>query len=256
MRKLRSFGQHHDFQDVVLTNHGAQLKPCGYRCKDIVKHTIEYISRGVMGPYDFRKLQERALERWRIRWNKNGGIYLNRSHISDIRFYFDIFDQYFFCGTLRSTRIQWTQHIHKVYATTTPPSHGNIIFMNCSEEKIPRTPEGDSWILAVLLHEMVHAMLMQYQCRCCCRINTVGLTGHGASWWNLKSAVELEAGRSFTEVGNGNWHLVLPTANGSNVSYQEESRRLRELGVFKSLHEKTMLWELRELKAFRRYGRS
>lgn len=253
VRKLRSFGQHHSFQDVILTDHGAQLKPRGYRCKDIVEHTIEYISRGVMGPYNFQKLQERALERWRIHWNKHGGICLNRSNLSDIRFYFDIFDQYFFCGTLRSTKIKWMQRLENAYALTTSSS-GNTIFICCSDGRIPRTPEGDSWILAVLLHEMVHVMLMRYQCRCCCRVNTVGFTGHGTSWWNLKSAVESEADRSFTE--GGNWYLVFPTAKGTNVSYKDERKEIHKLEVFNKLHQKTMLWELRELGAFKRYGRS
>ena len=61
--------------------------------------------------------------------------------------------------------------------------------------------------LGTLLHEMVHAMLHTFACRCQCAAETAGTSGHGPSWVTIAKAMEKELKNKFD--GFGIWDLKI-----------------------------------------------
>lgn len=58
---------------------------------------------------------------------------------------------------------------------------------------------GTQATIGLLLHEMVHAMLEVFSCRCNCRASTSGLTGHGPFFLKLAQTMEYEMNRPWRE---------------------------------------------------------
>ncbi len=249
-----NFGHHHIFQDYSPTRSCRQLKVKAYRSDEVVYNTIKYICTGTVGNHNLQHLQNDAQQRWRNRWFQHAGLRLDGRELSDLRFYFDVFNEYFFWGTLSSTDIQWADHQRMTemdrlgYETLFEyGSFHGISHIRLREPGIhdSQTPNVSLRILGTLLHEMVHAMIDLYSCSCCCAINSEGVMGHGPAWMRLGQAVEACANKAFPEAGK--WDLGVQF---TDVSYYREVKRVYELGAFERLREKTMLWEMKWLQDF------
>ncbi len=258
-----NFGRHYVFQNCSSTGSGLKLEFKGYRSDEVVNNTINYIETGAVGDHDLQSLQRNAQRRWRNRWSEYAGLKLDDRGLSDLRFYFDVFNDYFFGGALSSTNIQWIDHQQMFEAgwlgtsslfdndTGISKNHitvlEGIVYIRMRKPGLhdSQTSNLRFRILGTLLHEMVHAMIQLHSCSCCCAINSEGVTGHGAAWMRLGQAVEFSADRAFPEAGK--WDL---SAQWTGGSYCLEVKRLHELGAFERLREKTMLWELKWLREF------
>jgi hypothetical protein len=249
----QNFGRHSTFQNYTLTRPGLRLEFKGYRSDEVVDNTLNYIWTGTVGNHDLQRLQKKAQQRWRDRWFEYAGLKLDARGLSDVRFYFNVFNDYFFCGTLRSTNIQWVDHqsmteIDWLGETSIVEDDASQAIAYIRLEPGIHDSQSSNvslGILGTLLHEMVHAMIELYSCSCCCAINSKGVMGHGAAWMRLGQAVEACADKAFPEAGK--WDLGVQF---TDPSYCREVNRLHELRAFERLHEKTMLWEMKWLHDF------
>jgi hypothetical protein len=99
LKDHRNFGQHYEIQNSPADSHGLQLEVKAYRSGELVDHIIDYILTGNIGVHNLQTLQKNAQRRWSTRWIEHNGLKLDQTRLSDLRFYFDIFNDYFFCGT-------------------------------------------------------------------------------------------------------------------------------------------------------------
>lgn len=181
----------------------------GYHCKELAsKYIAEFAGSAAL-----TDLQEGALIRRFALSPTFIGIW--RGDEFNLQFFFELFDSYLFCGTLRaSAKVQWAD-----FDPEKPGNRGNA----------RDHPDGSGVVLisivrpveelfhsrlGTLLHEMVHATFRGLACRCdscSCKVDSAlsrGLPnhGHGPYWRQLAEAVEKEADRSFVGFA-GSWSL-------------------------------------------------
>ena len=153
---------------------------------------------------------------------------------------FDIFDDYFFCGSLHGRiDIVWTDILptaeQKGYTSDAAGSlHRATIFIKRPHAEFRTwTKRLVNEVLQTLLHEMIHAVFNVYECRCCtcmmrenhARNTGVSGSGHGPVWRDLGQAVQQEANKMFLRDGEG-WDLDVERWGGSHV---RELRAILEL---------------------------
>lgn len=156
--------------------------------------------------------------------------------------FFNLCDEYFFCGALRGrVDIVWVDICpgegQKGYTTDAPgPLHRAEISIKrplLAGYEMTWTKSITKAVLESLLHEMVHALFNVYECRCvACTVvenqamNTgVRGSGHGPQWRELGWAVQEEAGKMFGG-WEGRWDLNVGRWGGAHV---EEVRRVLEM---------------------------
>lgn len=201
---------HGGFDGMHLLRSGRRLPQShGYHCKELAsKYIAEFAGSAAL-----TDLQEGALIRRFALSPTFIGIW--RGDEFNLQFFFELFDSYLFCGTLRaSAKVQWAD-----FDPEKPGNRGNA----------RDHPDGSGVVLisivrpveelfhsrlGTLLHEMVHATFRGLACRCdscSCKVDSAlsrGLPnhGHGPYWRQLAEAVEKEADRSFVGFA-GSWSL-------------------------------------------------
>ena len=180
-----------------------------------------------MGEKELDQVQIDALMRWRAsqtdRREAKGG------YAFPLDFYFEIFDDYFFLGSLRQytkvvwaantpANIEWVGFTKANSAFVTPGPLEVLIQVKWQDDQL-RNREFVGECLDTLLHEMIHAFFMIYSVSA---METEGLTGHGDCWVRVATVVAAEANRSFGELWD-RWELGIANAR------LLEGKALREL---------------------------
>lgn len=261
LKNHRNLGQHYEIHKSPADSHGLQLEIKGYRSGEIVDNIIGYVFTGVIGVHNLQPLRKNAQKRWSMRWIEYDGLKLDQRGVADLRFYFDVFNDYFFCGTLSSTNVCWgdADRMDGAHQLGYTSLFENGQFEDIADIRLRRSKinvfyysDVNLGILSTLLHEMTHALITLYTCSCCCAINTEGVLGHGTSWLRLGQAIESEANRVFPEAGK--WDLVAQVTPPSNWIYRIELKALQDARAIERLYEKTMLWEISWLHEFEKLG--
>ncbi|CAF9941517.1 hypothetical protein IMSHALPRED_002765 [Imshaugia aleurites] len=191
-----------------------------------------------------REIQLDALKRWHAFQFELG----KRSEESPLPldFFLEIFDDYFFLGTLRPyTKVRLVDRTRRNLGwigLTTSKRQYLIEGRREIQIKLKRLPD-QLWtrdlvqdLLDTLLHEMTHAFLMLHSTpprflgitRYRSLVETEGLTGHGPCWLKVATAVQVEADRSLGEAWD-KWELKIQR------SRQFERNELKELNDRKGI---------------------
>ena len=199
----------------------AQLEPRAvpskYACEDLTSEFVKYWTRlPEMDEAELDQVQIDALMRWRAsltdhRQEKEG-------YTFPLDFYFGIFDDYFFLGSLRQyTKVVWAHNtpaniewvgftkINNLFMT---PGPLEILIQVKRQDDQLRNREIVGECLDTLLHEMIHAFFMIYSVSA---METEGLTGHGECWVRVSTVIAAEANRSFGELWD-QWELGIANA--------------------------------------------
>lgn len=146
-------------------------------------------------------LQVRAHEEWKS-WSKS----LDKEQllqVDDVHPVFIIFDKFFFAGCLcEHTDLIWES------AKETDTFEGYCEIQGRRAKIVLREyplqmgdRSGIQYLLSTLLHEMCHAFILLFACKCgTCyekHLSLVGLSGHGSTWSIAATAIQVEADRSF-----------------------------------------------------------
>lgn len=218
--------RHLAFPNFCTWDGRLRLRPRNYDCKDMTTGLIRIFERNPRRYRCSTHLQHRALARWQS-WVESQRqmptSQLALKHSIDLRFLFEIFDDYFFCGVLSEwTRVTWVgfdRNNSSVVGSADddpalPGPYGLIKIANWRSVQ-PGGPSAIMKTLNTLLHEMVHSMLNTFTCRCRCASQTSGFTGHGPLWEKLARALEQELKHKFA--GYGEWDLNIENALGREI---------------------------------------
>ena len=217
----------------LYTHANAQLEPRAipskYACEDLTDEFVKYWTKmPEMGEAGLDQVQIDALTLWRASQTERREVI--DGYAFPLDFYFEIFDDYFFLGSLRPyTNVVWAQNtlanidwvgFTKIRSSFMTPGPLEVLIQikRLDHHKL-RNREVVAECLDTLLHEMIHAFFMIYSVG---DVETEGLTGHGKCWVRVACVVAKEANRSFGEVWD-RWELGI--ANARLV----EGRALREL---------------------------
>ena len=199
----------------------AQLEPrdipSRYACEDLTREFVKYWTRlPEGGEAELDQVQRNALTRWRasqtdLREEKEG-------YRFPLNFFFEIFDDYFFLGSLRQyTRVVWAHNtpansewvgLTKINGRSMTPEPLEILIQVKRQGDQLRNRDIIRDCLDTLLHEMVHAFFMIYSVSA---METEGLTGHGLCWVQVATVIAVEANRSFSELWD-KWELGIADA--------------------------------------------
>ena len=233
-RCLRKYGLLTDFHppSCPYIHANAQLEPRAipskYACEDLTSEFVKYWTRlPEMGKADLDQVQVAALMRWRASQTERREA--KEGYTLPLDFYFEIFDDYFFLGSLRQytkvawahntpANIEWVGHTKTKSSFMTPGPLEVLIQVKRQDHRL-RNREIIGECLDTLLHEMIHAFFMIYSVSA---METEGLTGHGECWVRVATVIAAEANRSFGEVCD-KWELGIANARLS------EGKALREL---------------------------
>ena len=210
-------------------NDGERLEPkeipTKYACEELATEFAKYWTDIREGNGEgLQEIQRGALERWHaVRFEL--GI-STEQHPLLLDFFVDVFDDYFFLGSLRqylTVKIVDGSFANPSWAGLTKGAKRSILSGSPEVQiKLKRLPD-QLWtreliqdFLDTLLHEMSHAFLMIYTSpvgdsgRCEYRrvVETEGLTGHGPCWVKVAGAVAAEADRSLGRVWD-KWELKI-----------------------------------------------
>ena len=222
------------------------LKTRSYSCDDLVAGFIQLWENLALDHTDLMDpdgIQQQALDRMRDEFRKGSELAMLNNKKS-LQFFFRQLDDYLFFGVLS----QWTR-VDMVDEMSNPTSLGS---MSVNKKKpAPHVSikvlrrmdlgyghaEASLAILNCLLHEMAHAVLDIFSCRCSCVAGTKGVTGHGPSWMMLGQAIEREMNRYYANRDDQGpfdfpWFERWTLAAGTeNAGYRAEIKRLGELGM-------------------------
>lgn len=187
---------------------------------------------------DMTDVQRHALERFDSRswWGKYG---LQEKGI-DLPCLVDIFDDFFFCGTLKDkVRIAWVEWYadmpYKGLTMDDPnnPDHA-LIWIATLGTGYPWSKVNAKSLIGTLLHEMVLAFLRVFACCCCscsCAVsgdNARGFHGHGAAFIRLATAVEEEANLSLRPFTKYHWEPHWDLAIDSSTRWEHKAPKSRK----------------------------
>ena len=184
-----------------------------------------------MGEAELDQVQRDALMRWRA--NETERRREKEGYTFPLDFYFEIFDDYFFLGSLRQyTKVAWAHNtpanidwvgLTKVNSRFVTPGPLEILIQVKRQDDQLRNREIVGECLDTLLHEMVHAFFTIYSVSAMEIMETVGLTGHGECWVRVATVIAAEANRSFGESWD-QWELGIADAR---LLEEKTLRRLR-----------------------------
>ena len=199
----------------------AQLEPRAipskYACEDLTTEFVKYWTKlPEMGETELDQVQIDALMRWR--GSQTDRREAKEGYAFPLDFYFEIFDDYFFLGSLRQytkvlwayntpANIEWVGHTKTKSSFMTPGPLEVLIQVKRQDHRL-RDREIVGECLDTLLHEMIHAFFMIYSVSA---METEGLTGHGEFWVRVATVIAAEANRSFGEVWD-QWELGIANA--------------------------------------------
>jgi len=162
-----------------------------YSCDDVAMGTIKLLMQNARDPPNPDGTQREA-SFWLRREILHEYPHTKMEDEKDLGFFLKLYDDDFFFGTLS----QWTR-VEFVDERENRPKYG---FMKDDPEKLAPhvlisivrrkhstygTRDVTEETLRILLHEMAHAMIEVFRCRCHCSASTGGITGHGPSWLKL-----------------------------------------------------------------------
>ena len=230
--------KHHDFKNVDIPQSSRQrLEHSSYICQTLVEGFTDLLAQKEQKQSDPREqvtIRTEALERWR-KWVPTMQATLDSKDL-DVDFFFELFDDYFFSGALRSrTTVRMVDRPLYIGAggktavgvALVDPDRKDHVLIKIAKPPTTITTWAEhtvQMLLAILLHEMTHAVFRIFGCRCadcrCLRTEelTRGIKGHGPSWMQLGQAVEKEANRSLREFK----HLWFMCVGAGDVSRKEE----------------------------------
>ena len=196
--------------------------------------SLQHVFIEFLGPSQ-ASIQAAAVARWDY-YRQCVGLTIDTVETEELIYLFNIFDDYFFRGTLkRWTAVIWADYDRGRSGSTTLYTHASVPYVIITIHRPPRpggvgdcSHDDPSEIIATLLHEMCHAIFELYVCRSCCKASGPGLTGHGVAWLSLAFAVQEGVKRSFEGLGN----LSLDVADDS-VSVQDELDALGRHGMWR-----------------------
>ncbi|KAK4543954.1 hypothetical protein LTR36_004728 [Oleoguttula mirabilis] len=162
-----------------------------------------------------------AVVKWH-EWRQGFGVILEMADLSGMDESvliapFQIFNRYFFGGSIQRARLRWglrDLRSQAGWAASCRVNHGGgDVLITLGPEHRNRI-QGDvvglspfDSLMGDLLHEMVHAFLGRYSCvgYTCESVECLGLSeanirrnnSHGRAWWRLAQAIEAEAQRAF-----------------------------------------------------------
>ena len=194
--------------------------PSKYVCEDLTSEFVKYWTRiPEVGEAELDQVQIDALMRWRA--SQTDRTETKEVYAFPLDFYFEIFDDYFFLGSLRQyTKVSWAPNtpanidwlgftkINSRFMTTGPLEV--LIQVKWQDDRL-RNRDFVAECLDTLLHEMIHAFFMIYSVRAMETEVLTGLTGHGPCWVRVATVVAAEANRSFGEMWD-QWELGIANA--------------------------------------------
>ena len=221
-----------DPRSCVYIHANAHLEPrdipSRYACEDLTSEFVKYWTRlHERSEAELDQIQIDALMRWRAsrtdhREEKEG-------YAFPLDFYFELFDDYFFLGSLRQyTKVAWAHNtpanvewvgFTQINRRSMTPGPLEILIQVKRQDDQLLNREIIRECLDTLLHEMIHAFFMIYSVSA---RETEGLTGHGLCWVQVATVIAAEANRSFGELWD-KWELGIANA------------RLLERKVFREL---------------------
>ena len=207
---------------LVFTNVHFETRPIPskYPCEDLTSEFVKYWTRlPEMGEAELDQVQRDALMRWRA--SKTERRQEEEGYTFPLDFYFEIFDDYFFLGSLRQyTKVAWAHstpaNIDWLGRTMINnrfniPGPLEILIQVKRQDDRLRNREIVGKCLDNLLHEMIHAFFTIYSVSALETMPTVGLTGHGECWVRVATVIAAEANRSFGELWD-QWELGIADA--------------------------------------------
>lgn len=228
--------------------------PTIYVCEELAHEFAKYWRkiRHDDGEEKLDESQLNALARWHAFPFPLGKS--TQHHPLPLDFFFDIFDDYFFLGSLRPyTAVEYVDRMphpglrglcttYKHRMPSGGPPETRIRILRRKDSAPVWSAEVVGGYLGTLLHELAHAFLDIHTLdrspvevvRFRRQAETDGMTGHGPCWIEVAKAVQEEADRSFGGVQAG-WDLNIKRARVNEKRAVGKWRDRRELALMNGL---------------------